>query len=50
VEHADKPIVVAATVERGGWGADRGAPIACRILREWFDTKAACVAGGSHTR
>jgi penicillin-binding protein 2 len=50
VRHDDKPIVVAATVERGGWGADRGAPIACRILRSWFDTDASCVPGGSRTR
>jgi penicillin-binding protein 2 len=50
VPHRDKPIVVAATVERGGWGADRGAPIACRILRAWFRESAACVAGGSRTR
>ena len=50
VPHPDKPIVVAATVERGGWGADRGAPIACRILRAWFDEDAACVPGGSRTR
>jgi penicillin-binding protein 2 len=50
VPHPDKPIVVAATVERGGWGADRGAPIVCRILGAWFNEDAACSAGGSHTR
>jgi penicillin-binding protein 2 len=53
VPHPDRPIVVAATVERGGWGADRGAPIACRILRTWFEdaaADAACVGGGSRTR
>ena len=49
VPHPDKPIVVAATVERGGWGADRGAPIACRILRSWFNTETACTPGGSNT-
>ena len=53
VPHPDRPIVVAATVERGGWGADRGAPIVCRILRSWFPREAgdaACVPGGSRTR
>lgn len=50
VPHPDKPIVVAATVERGGWGADRAAPAVCRILRSWFAESAACVAGGSRTR
>ncbi len=52
---ADKkrPIVVAATVEDGGFGAARAAPIACRILKTWFafgspnSNKAATCAAGS---
>jgi penicillin-binding protein 2 len=51
VPHRDKPIVVAATIERGGWGAERAAPAVCRILRSWFDVSGAtCQAGGSRTR
>jgi len=30
-------LVVAATVELGGFGADRAAPIVCRVGRAWFD-------------
>jgi penicillin-binding protein 2 len=37
VPHESKPIVVAATVERGGFGADRAAPIVRRMLAKWFD-------------
>jgi len=32
-----RSVVVAVTVERGGFGADRAAPIACRLLRSWYD-------------
>jgi penicillin-binding protein 2 len=49
VPHKTKPIVIAATVEQGGWGADRGAPIVCRMLRSWFSTSAPCQGGGSNT-
>ncbi|HEV3000392.1 MAG TPA: penicillin-binding transpeptidase domain-containing protein [Solirubrobacteraceae bacterium] len=49
VPHETKPIVIAATVERGGWGADRAAPITCRMLREWFRVGAPCQGGGSNT-
>ena len=37
VPHPSKPIVVAATVERGGFGADRAAPFVRRLLAKWFD-------------
>jgi penicillin-binding protein 2 len=50
VPHKTRPIVVAATIERGGWGAEKAAPLVCRILRDWFDTSAKCQSGGSHTR
>jgi penicillin-binding protein 2 len=36
---ADDPeIVVAVTLERGGFGADTAAPIAARMLEQYFDT------------
>jgi penicillin-binding protein 2 len=34
----NRPIVVVATVERGGFGADAAAPATCEILKAWFDT------------
>jgi penicillin-binding protein 2 len=37
VPHKSKPIVIAATVERGGFGADRAAPLVRRMLAKWFD-------------
>ncbi len=49
VDHPTKPIVIAATVEQGGWGADRAAPITCRMLRAWFRVDAPCQGGGSNT-
>ena len=49
VPHKTKPIVIAATVEQGGWGADRAAPITCRMLRSWFNEGAPCQGGGSNT-
>jgi penicillin-binding protein 2 len=36
VEDAERPIVIAATVEDGGYGAEAAAPIVCRMLRTWF--------------
>ncbi len=45
-----RPIVIAATVEEGGFGAARAAPIACLIMKRWFgkanNVDAGC-AGGS---
>ncbi|MCW3039766.1 MAG: hypothetical protein JWM31_1671 [Solirubrobacterales bacterium] len=47
----DKPLVVAVTVEEGGFGAARAAPIACRIMKSWFGAKynkqAGCTPGSS---
>ncbi len=48
-----RPIVIAVTVEEGGFGAATAAPIACRIMRTWFafgapnSNKAATCASGS---
>jgi penicillin-binding protein 2 len=50
VPHKTKPIVIAATIERGGFGAERAAPLVCRMLSTWFDEKAGCSAGTSRTR
>jgi len=46
VPHKAKPIVVAMTVENGGFGAEAAAPAACRMLAEWFgQPKSSCAAG-----
>ena len=45
-----RPIVVAVTVEKGGFGAEAAAPAACRILAHWFDQRASCQVGESTTR
>lgn len=37
VPHPTKPIVIATTVERGGFGSDKAAPIVRRMLAHWFD-------------
>lgn len=37
VPHPTKPIVIATTVERGGFGAEKAAPIVRRMLAKWFD-------------
>ncbi|MFP5361255.1 MAG: penicillin-binding transpeptidase domain-containing protein [Thermoleophilia bacterium] len=48
---AKRPIVVAVTVERGGFGAETAAPIACRMLADFYDVKtAACARGASATQ
>ena len=44
------PIVVAVTIEGGGFGAQTAAPAARLILSKWFNQKAKYVAGHSHTR
>ncbi len=43
-QHKSKPIVIAATVEEGGFGAEAAAPITCRMLARWFDQKTRCTA------
>jgi penicillin-binding protein 2 len=37
VNHPTKPIVIAATIERGGFGAEKAAPLVRRMLAHWFD-------------
>ena len=32
----DNPIVIVVTIERGGFGAEAAAPVACRMLAKWF--------------
>ncbi len=46
----DRPIVVVATIERGGWGATAAAPAVRLIMSKWFNVKAEFVRGDSHTR
>jgi penicillin-binding protein 2 len=40
-----RPIVVAVTVEEGGFGAATAAPIACRILAKFYDKNVTCARG-----
>jgi penicillin-binding protein 2 len=44
------PIVVAVTVEKGGFGAQAAAPAARLILSQWFHLKKKLVEGSSRTR
>jgi penicillin-binding protein 2 len=44
-----RPIVIAVTVERGGFGAQAAAPAARLIASKWFHIKGKLVAGSSHT-
>jgi penicillin-binding protein 2 len=44
-----RPIVIAVTVERGGFGAETAAPIARLMASEWFHQQLKFVAGSSHT-
>ena len=46
VPHESKPIVVVATVEEGGFGADTAAPIARQMLSQWFLGEAGEVVRG----
>jgi penicillin-binding protein 2 len=50
VPDEERPIVVAVTVEEGGFGAATAAPIACRILAQHYDQTSNCVPGDSPTR
>ena len=45
-----RPIVVVATVEDGGFGAESAAPVACSMLSQWYRQPASCAPGGSRTR
>jgi len=44
-----RPIVVAATVESGGFGAEAAAPAVRLILSHWFGVKKEIISGSSHT-
>jgi len=45
-----RPIVVAATVESGGFGAEAAAPAVRLILSQWFGVRKEIIVGTSHTR
>ncbi|WP_320671435.1 penicillin-binding transpeptidase domain-containing protein [Patulibacter defluvii] len=46
VPDAERPIVVVATIENGGFGTTTAAPVVCRVLRQWYEqTQAPCEAG-----
>jgi penicillin-binding protein 2 len=45
-----RPIVVAATVESGGFGAEAAAPAVRLILSQWFGVRKEVIVGASHTR
>jgi penicillin-binding protein 2 len=45
-----RPIVVAVTVEQGGFGAETAAPAARLILSQWFGVEAKLVIGTSQSR
>jgi penicillin-binding protein 2 len=47
---ANRPIVIAVTVEQGGWGAETSAPIARLIASQWFGKPKHFVSGASKTR
>jgi penicillin-binding protein 2 len=50
VDDPVRPIVVAATVESGGFGAQAAAPAVRLILSQWFGVKKELVVGESRTR
>jgi penicillin-binding protein 2 len=51
VPDKNRPIVVAVTVEGGGFGAEAAAPAARQILSQWFFGRSGqFVRGESHTR
>jgi penicillin-binding protein 2 len=50
VPNPSKPIVLAVTVEDGGFGAEAAAPVARVMLAQWFNQKKTFIAGKSHTR
>lgn len=47
VPDPQRPIVVAAVVEKGGWGAQTAAPIVGEILKSWYDVKDAYIRAGT---
>jgi penicillin-binding protein 2 len=49
VPNRTRPIVVAVTIEKGGFGAEAAAPAARLILSKWFNIKGKVVQGSSKT-
>ncbi|HEX5147283.1 MAG TPA: penicillin-binding transpeptidase domain-containing protein, partial [Conexibacter sp.] len=49
VPDATRPIVVACTIESGGFGAEAAAPAVRLILSQWFGVRKQVIAGSSHT-
>jgi penicillin-binding protein 2 len=49
VADSKRPIVIAVTVEQGGFGAETAAPIARLMASRWFAKPLKFVAGSSHT-
>jgi penicillin-binding protein 2 len=49
VPNASRPIVLAVTVEDGGFGAEAAAPVARVLLAQWFNQKKTFIAGKSRT-
>ncbi len=45
-----RPIVVAATVESGGFGAEAAAPAVRLILSQWYGVEKEIISGSSRTR
>jgi penicillin-binding protein 2 len=45
----NRPILIAVTVEQGGWGAETAAPIARVIASQWFGKSKQFVSGTSKT-
>jgi penicillin-binding protein 2 len=43
VQDPERPIVVVATVEDGGFGSNSAAPIVCQMLRKWYKQDARTV-------
>ena len=50
VRDAERPIVIVATVEEGGFGAEAAAPIVCHMLGRWYAESSKCAPGKSITR
>jgi penicillin-binding protein 2 len=49
VNDPKRPIVVAVTVEDGGFGAEAAAPVARTIVSKWYDKPIKYIAGKSRT-
>ncbi|MEA2314183.1 MAG: penicillin-binding protein 2 [Solirubrobacteraceae bacterium] len=49
IADASRPIVIAATVEQGGFGAETAAPVARLMASKWFGKPERFIAGSSKT-